>query len=110
MEAAEKQVVLSIADISGYTQFMLAHQKALKHSQIIVSELLSRLIECAKPPLNVAKLEGDAVFLYTIIHYRTLFIGSPTSRWGWTCPHSGSRRGVEGRVETAPDHIGLLDG
>ena len=37
-----------IADISGYTRFMLAHPKALSHSQMIIAELLHTLVAPAK--------------------------------------------------------------
>jgi len=57
-------VVLLIADISGYTQFMLSHRKALAHSQMIVAGLMETLMAQAEPPLRIVELEGDAVFLY----------------------------------------------
>ena len=57
-----KPVILLIADISGYTEFMLSHQKALVHSQMVVGELINTIVESVGPSLEVAKLEGDAVF------------------------------------------------
>ena len=59
-----KSVVLIIADISGYTEFMLSHEKSQAHSQMIVGELLGLLVEEIKPPLELVELEGDAVFMY----------------------------------------------
>ncbi|MBT3269125.1 DUF2652 domain-containing protein [Candidatus Poribacteria bacterium] len=59
-----KSVVLAIADISGYTEFMLSHEKSLAHSQMIVSEVLGVLVEEIRPPLELVELEGDAVFMY----------------------------------------------
>src|SRR5262249_31800238 len=53
-----------IADISGYTNFMLSNVKALEHSQEVISELIKTIIEQVEIPLEVSKLEGDAVFLY----------------------------------------------
>ena len=61
-----KPVILLIADISGYTQFMLSHQKALVHSQMVVSELINTIVESVGPSLEVAKLEGDAVFMFAV--------------------------------------------
>src|SRR5207253_1590318 len=55
------------ADISGYTRFMTAHRKALSHSQMIITELLQTIIKDLEAPLEVAKLEGDAVFLYAVV-------------------------------------------
>jgi 2-polyprenyl-3-methyl-5-hydroxy-6-metoxy-1,4-benzoquinol methylase len=57
-------MVLLIADISGYTGFMLKHRKALSHSRQIISELLQTIIDQAKEPLSLVKLEGDAAFMY----------------------------------------------
>jgi hypothetical protein len=57
-------VMLIIADISGYTRYMTANAKTLAHSQAIITELVETIIEQVKLPLEVAKLEGDAIFLY----------------------------------------------
>ncbi len=62
----ERDVLLLIADISGYTRFMLTNQTALAHSHEIVFSLLDAIISEVEIPLHVAKLEGDAVFLYAI--------------------------------------------
>lgn len=60
----EKEVVLTIADISGYTEYLLSTQTALLHAQTIINELIESIIEQVQIPLKVAKLGGDAVFLY----------------------------------------------
>jgi len=57
-------VLLIIADISGYTRFMTANAKTLAHSQTIITELVMAIVRQVELPLEVAKLEGDAVFLY----------------------------------------------
>src|SRR5215470_17845596 len=57
-------VLLIIADISGYTRYMTANAKTLSHSQTIITELVEAIIQEAQLPLEVAKLEGDAVFLF----------------------------------------------
>jgi len=59
-----KKVVLMIADISGYTRYMLDHKAAELHGQVIITELLKTIIRQVKIPIEIAKLEGDAVFLY----------------------------------------------
>jgi hypothetical protein len=61
---APEPVLLIIADISGYTRYMTANAKTLAHSQTIITELVKAIIESVELPLEVAKLEGDAVFLF----------------------------------------------
>lgn len=62
--AAPKTVLLIIADISGYTRYMTANVKTLAHSQTLITELVESIIEQVQMPLEVAKLEGDAIFLF----------------------------------------------
>lgn len=64
MTSRPEPVLLIIADISGYTQFMTANAKTLAHAQAIITELVTAIIREVELPLTVAKLEGDAVFLY----------------------------------------------
>ena len=59
----ESDSVLLIADISGYTRFMLTNRTARVHAHGIVSDLLEAVSSAATPPLEVNKLQGDAVFL-----------------------------------------------
>lgn len=59
-----KQGFLLIADITGYTQYLTTSE--LEHAQGILQSLMELLIESAKPPLVVSKLEGDAVFSYGV--------------------------------------------
>jgi len=61
-----KKVLLMIADISGYTEFMISEDIEIEHSQYIISQLINTIIEQVKIPLEIAKLEGDAVFLYAV--------------------------------------------
>src|SRR5437016_4492006 len=61
---APEPVMLIIADISGYTRYMTANAKTLAHSQTIITELVKAIIKTVELPLEVAKLEGDAVFLF----------------------------------------------
>ena len=53
-----------MADISGYTRYMTANAKTLAHSQTVITELVTAIVQEVELPLTVAKLEGDAVFMY----------------------------------------------
>jgi class 3 adenylate cyclase len=64
MQAEERNVHLVIADISGFTRFIWAHRESVAHAQVLVNDLLGALLERIEPPVEVAKLEGDAVFFY----------------------------------------------
>ena len=59
-----KNVCLVYADISGYTRFIKFHHTSLLHAEQIITELLEAIIDAAEFPLQVNKLEGDAVLLY----------------------------------------------
>ena len=63
-ESAAEPVILILADISGYTRYMTANAKTLAHSQTIITELVKAIVAEVDLPLEVAKLEGDAVFLF----------------------------------------------
>ncbi|MDH3900498.1 MAG: DUF2652 domain-containing protein [Gammaproteobacteria bacterium] len=63
-DQATYQVLLMIADISGYTKFMVSSDLEIEHSQRVISELIQTIIRQVEIPLEVSKLEGDAVFLY----------------------------------------------
>lgn len=54
---------LLLADISGYMAFL--SDSELEHARDTLTDLLGLLIDHAKPPLVLSKLEGDAVFSYT---------------------------------------------
>ncbi len=58
-----ERLSLLIADIGGYTRFMQDNRFALAHAQELVAQLLESVIDAAKP-FKLAKLEGDAAFLY----------------------------------------------
>ena len=64
MADQEKWTLLIIADISGYTSFMLKNAKTLGHAQAVITALMTAVIRETKFPLKIAKLEGDAIFLY----------------------------------------------
>ncbi len=66
MDDRTERVVLILADISGYSRFMLANQTALVHAQMVITKLLEQIIREVEIPLEVKEVEGDAVFLYAI--------------------------------------------
>jgi class 3 adenylate cyclase len=66
LTCVQSDVLLIIADISGYTRFMVANETELEHSHQIISALLEAIVAQAEIPLSLAKLEGDAAFLYAI--------------------------------------------
>jgi len=53
---------LVLADISGYTSYLVGTE--LDHARDVLTELLELIVQRFKPLLNIAKLEGDAVFAY----------------------------------------------
>lgn len=59
------QAIIAVADISGYTRFVMMHKTAIAHAEEIISELLETVTANAVTPLKLHKLEGDAAFLYT---------------------------------------------
>ena len=61
-----KCAVLLLADISGYTSFVREHAKTADHASRSVVALLKAIIAGSYTPLEVAELEGDAVFFYAL--------------------------------------------
>ena len=59
-------VLLMLVDISGYTRFMVSHEKELRHSQMIIGELLESMMRQVDVPLRISRIEGDALFLYAV--------------------------------------------
>ena len=84
VEPVEKRVTLILADITGYTRFMVSNQMTLLHSQAIITELLKAIIKQVEIPLEVSKLEGDAVFLYAVQ-------GEGSTSWGDVCAAIGAK-------------------
>ncbi|NIO39588.1 MAG: DUF2652 domain-containing protein, partial [Burkholderiales bacterium] len=64
MEAVEKRVVIVLADISGYTRFMVESQMSAIHGQQCITFLIEALIREIDIPLRLQEIEGDALFLY----------------------------------------------
>lgn len=53
-----------IADISGYTAYMLKNKMDYAHGTLIINELMHMLVSQVELPIEISKLEGDAIFLY----------------------------------------------
>ncbi len=66
MNDVEKHAVFFIADISGYTKFIFSNEKDISHSQMIIRELITTLLDEVDFPLQLIRIEGDALFLYAI--------------------------------------------
>ncbi len=65
-KSGETEAFMIIPDISGYTEFMQLSHFSLAHAQYAVSSLLESIIEAVEDCLVIAKVEGDAVFLYAM--------------------------------------------
>ena len=59
---ADNNSILLIPDISGFTDFV--HNTEISHAQHIISELLEILIDANNTDLELAEIEGDALFYY----------------------------------------------
>jgi hypothetical protein len=53
---------LVIADIGGYTRYLSGVE--LEHSTDVLADLLQTVVGALEPNFRIAKLEGDAVFVY----------------------------------------------
>ena len=60
-----QNAILFIPDISGFTEFV--HHTDISHSRHIISELLELLIDSNIMGLELAEIEGDALFLYKLV-------------------------------------------
>jgi len=66
VEPKRRRLLLILADISGYTSFMLASRLALVHGQQVITNLIESILREVEIPLEVKEIEGDAVFLYAV--------------------------------------------
>ena len=66
MDDIEREAVFCVADISGYTKFIFANEKEISHSQMVIRELITTLLEEVTLPFQLVRIEGDAIFLYAI--------------------------------------------
>lgn len=60
----QDRLVIVLADISGYTQFMLENRTSAVHGQLCINSLIEAILEQVDIPLILQEIEGDAVFLY----------------------------------------------
>jgi hypothetical protein len=56
--------VITLADLSGYTKFMVENQLSAVHGQLCITFLIETLLREVDIPLQLQEIEGDAVFLY----------------------------------------------
>jgi len=61
-EKTMSEALIFLPDISGFTKFIQSTE--ISHSQHIISELLELLIGANKIGLELAEIEGDALFFY----------------------------------------------
>jgi class 3 adenylate cyclase len=64
MAAQERELVVILADISGYTRFMLENQLSALHGQQCITLLMETMLREVDIPLQLQEIEGDALFLY----------------------------------------------
>jgi hypothetical protein len=55
---------LAIADISGYTEYLAGVE--LEHAQDVLADLVTTVVTALRPTFRLAKLEGDAAFVYAL--------------------------------------------
>ncbi len=64
MTSSPTKALLFLPDISGFTRFV--NETEIKHSSHIISELLEIIISENNLGLEVAEIEGDAIFFYKL--------------------------------------------
>jgi Protein of unknown function (DUF2652)/Polyketide cyclase / dehydrase and lipid transport len=61
---ATESACLLLTDISGYTGYLAGVE--LDHAQDILADLMSTIVSALRPAFRLAKLEGDAAFMFAI--------------------------------------------
>jgi uncharacterized protein YndB with AHSA1/START domain len=64
MLSQPERACLVIADISGYTGFLAGAE--LDHAQDVLADLMNTVVAAFRPTFRLAKLEGDAAFVYAM--------------------------------------------
>lgn len=59
-----KETILILADISGYTKYILVNETSIEHAATNIKILLESIIQELEIPMVVNKFEGDAVLIY----------------------------------------------
>ena len=62
MAATPENGFLVIADLTGYTAYLSGSE--IEHAPVIAGDLLETIVGRLEPPFRLAKLEGDAAFLF----------------------------------------------
>lgn len=62
--AATESACLLIADISGYTGYLAGVEH--DHAQDILADLVGTIVSALRPGFQLAKLEGDAAFMFVV--------------------------------------------
>ena len=62
MNTGTQQGFIILADITGFTPFVLNSE--LEHSHAILNSILTRIVQFLTPMFTLAEVEGDAVFVY----------------------------------------------
>lgn len=62
MSSSPQRACFLIADISGYTGYLADVE--LDHAQDILADLIGTVVSALRPNFRLAKLEGDAAFMY----------------------------------------------
>jgi uncharacterized protein YndB with AHSA1/START domain len=62
LSTSAEPVCFVIADISGYTSYLAGVE--LDHAQDILADLINTVVTALRPNLKLAKLEGDAAFVF----------------------------------------------
>jgi hypothetical protein len=82
-QGSEREMIFILADISGYSRFMVANRTALIHAQGIISTLMKAVIQEVEIPLEISKLEGDAIFMFAD--------SGASPDWAATCAQVGAK-------------------
>ena len=60
----QDELIIILADISGYTRFMVENRTSAMHGQLCINSLIEAILDNVDIPLTLQEIEGDAVFLY----------------------------------------------
>jgi len=74
LDDSQREAMFFIADISGYTKFIFSNEKEISHSQMVIRELITTLLEKIVEPLQIIRIEGDAIFFF-------VFKDDPKTPW-----------------------------
>lgn len=55
---------LVVVDISGYTRFITERTLSLSHAEQVITDLINAVLDQARDPMVLNKLEGDAALLF----------------------------------------------